>query len=410
MATLTDTKVKNSKPKSKPYKLYDSEGLYLVVRPTGTKSWYFRYKFGGKESQIHLGNYPAVSLAAARDKRLENQTHLADLVDPADVRDEKLTKLKQASENSFMVFGQGWFDRTHKAVSESTRVRNQRILDYLIAELGKAEIPKIKRKAVKDAVLRIQKERGVETAHRALRLAARIFEDAATDDLIDNDPCYGVKGKLGEIVENRRVALTKPKQVGKLLRAIWAYHGWPQTTAALKLLAMTMLRPGELRQLRWEEVDFKKKLLVIPPERMKMRKQNPHEFLVPLSTQAIQVLKGLKELELHADLVFPTNRPNRPLSENAFAVALQTMGYSGDKHQPHGFRSTASTMLHELNWNHEVIETALAHARPGVSGIYNRSHLLPQRREMLQAWSDHLDQLRTGDDGKVVPIKGKAGV
>jgi integrase len=408
MATLTDTKVKNSKPKSKPFKLYDSEGLYLMVQPTGTKSWYFRYKFGDKLNQIHLGKYPAVSLAAARDKRLENQTHLSNLVDPAEVRDEKLTKLKQASEHSFKVFGQSWFDRVHKSVADSTRVRNQRILDYLIAELGKLEIPKIKRKAIKDACLRIQKERGVETAHRALALCVRIFADAATDDLIEIDPTFGVKGKLGEIVERRRVALTKPKQVGKLLQAIWAYHGWPQTTAALKLLAMTMLRPGELRQLRWEEVDFKKKLLVIPPERMKMRRNNPEEFLVPLSTQAIQVLKNLKKLELDADLVFPTNRPNRPLSENSFSVALQTMGYSGDKHQPHGFRSTASTMLHEMNFNHEVIETALAHSRPGISGIYNRSHLLPQRREMLQAWADHMDTLRAGKGGNVVPIKGKA--
>ena len=404
MAKLTDTEIKNAKPQKSQFRLFDGEGLHLLVSATGHRSWRFKYRFGTKQKEVVLGQYPLTSLSQARTKRFEAQQQLEAGDDPAKLKQDEKAAVKAAATgaNQFKVYALNWFDKAHKVKSKSTRVRNQRILNYLIAKLGKAEVSAINRKAVKATVSNIEKEHGGETAHRALRLAANIFEDAATDDLITIDPCYGIKATLSPVVPRHRSALTKPVEVGQLLRDIWGYHGKPSTVAALKLLALTFTRPGELRQAHWSEFDFSKKLWVLPVERTKKKKQ---EHLIPLSKQAVKILKDHKSLGLSDDLVFPTARPGRPLSENGFSVALQTMGYSGDKHQPHGFRSTASTLLHEMSFPVEVIETQLDHSRPGVHGIYNRSHLLPQRKEMMQAWANYLDSLREDDGNKVVPIK-----
>ena len=401
---LTATEVKTAKPTDKPRKLYDGGGLSLLIKPTGAKGWRFKYRYGGKHKEISFGPYPTVTLKAARDKRREAQAQLAKKLNPSTVRKDEKAKQMAAETNSFKLYARGWFDHVHANKSEATKVRDERLLKYLNSDLGGKSVSKITGPQVKDCVLRIEANSGRETAHRALNMAQRIFESAATDDLVSQDPCYGVSGKLGEVVVRSRVALTKPAEVGALLLAIWNYHGSPQSVAALKLLAMVFLRPGELRKLEWSEVDFKKRLIVLPIQRTKKKR---HEHLVPLSTQAVEVLKDLKNLKLHEHLVFPTSRPDRPLSENAFSVALKTMGYGGDKHMPHGFRSTASTLLHEMSFDHDVIETQLDHTRPGVHGVYNRAHLLAQRTQLMQAWSDHLDQLRTG--GNVVTIGRKTG-
>ena len=403
MAKLTDTEIKNVKMRSTPFRLFDGEGLHLMVRPTGHKSWRFKYRIGTKQKEVVLGQYPMTSLSDARKKRFLAQQQLEAGDDPATLKQNaKLAqKIAASGANLFKVFAQNWFDKAHKTKSESTKVRNQRILKYLMAKLGNVELSKITRKAVKSAVSQIEKENGGETAHRALRIATNIFEDAATDDLIQIDPCYGIKATLAPVIPRHRSALTKPNEVGQMLRDIWGYHGNASTVAALKLLALTFTRPGELRQARWEEFDFEKKLWVLPVERTKKKKQ---EHLIPLSKQSVKILKDHQKLELSDELVFPTARPGRPLSENGFSVALQTMGYSGETHQPHGFRSTASTLLHEMNYPVELIETQLDHSRPGVHGIYNRSHLLPQRKEMMQTWADYLDSLRNGEY-KIVPIQ-----
>lgn len=408
---LTKAQIDNAKPSDKPRKLYDGGGLSLLIKPTGAKGWRFKYRYAGKHKEISFGPFPAVTLAAARVKRQEAATQLASDLNPSTVRQDEKAAQKAAEVNSFKLYAREWFDKTHASKSLATKTRNERLLKYLLADLGNKSISKITRPQVKDCILRIEQENGRESAHRALNLAERIFESAATDDLDIKDPCYGVRGKLGEVVVRSRSALTDPEDVAKLLQAIWGYHGMPQSVAALKLLAMCFLRPGELRKLEWSEVDFKNHRIVIPRERRKKKRGKipKTDFLVPLSTQAIKVLKELRKLELDNKWVFPTARPDRPLSENAFSIALKTMGYSGNVHQPHGFRSTASTLLHELGFNSETIETQLDHGRPGVHGTYDRSHLLAQRTQLMQAWSDHLDTLRTGQSSKVIPI-GHKGV
>jgi integrase len=403
---LTVKQVEAAKPADKVVRLFDGGGLILEIRPSGQRAWHYKFKFDGRDRRMSLGPASTLSLAQARDLRDKAERQILKGENPIKarrVRREVAKARQQADANTFEAYARDWFDKVHAHKSESTTVRNERLLKYLNDDLGGKSISKITRPHVKECVLGIESTSGRETAHRALNLAQRIFESAATDDLIEHDPCYGVRGKLGEVTVRRRVALTKPAEVGKLLQAIWSYDGWPQTVAALKLLAMTFLRPGELRKLEWSEVDFGKRLIVLPVERTKKKR---HEHLVPLADQAVAVLKELKKLRLNERYVFPTSRPDRPLSENAFSVALKTMGYGGDKHMPHGFRSTASTLLHEMNFDHDVIETQLDHSRPGVNGIYNRANHLRRRTQMMQAWANYLDRLRT--DGKVMPIRSVA--
>ena len=402
MHELTDIKVKNAKPRQKPYKLFDGGGLYLLVNTKGTRGWRYKYRFAGREKLISFGVYPTVPLAGARAERDKAQKQVAAGDDPSVLRQIKKAKEKAAKANTFEAIAQTWSDEYHKDKSEATQVRNMRILKYLNADLGGKPIKGIKGSAVKSALVAIKKKHGTETAHRGLWLARMIFEDAASDDLISIDPTFGLNKKLGEVVDNPRAALTKPAEVGKLLRGIWAYHGQPTTVAALKLLAHTFLRPGELRKAEWSEINFDNGEWIIPIERMKMRRKNPFEHLVPLSTQTLEILTELHKHTGDGDLVFPTNRPGRPLSENSFRVALQTMGYDG-KHTGHGFRKTASTILTSLNFDSRFIEKQLAHSVPGVQGIYNLYAFGPERKAMMQTWSDHLDSLRTG--AKVTPIK-----
>lgn len=407
MNKLTVKQIDHAKPHQSLYKLFDGGGLYLLVNTKGTQGWRYKYRFAGREKLISLGVYPTVPLADARDERDNARKQLAKGLDPSVVRQEKKAKEKAAKTNTFEAIAQTWSDEYHKDKSEATRARNLRILKYLNVDLGDKPINGIKGSAVKSALLAIKKKHGTETAHRGLWLARMIFEDAASDDLISIDPTFGLNKKLGEVIDKPRAALTKPAEVGKLLRAIWGYHGQPVTVAALKLLAHTFLRSGELRKAEWSEIDFENAEWIVPVERLKMRRKNPEPHLVPLSSQALEILQELYTLTGDGEFIFPINRPGRPLSENSFRVALQTMGYVGDLHTPHGFRKTASTILTSLNFDSRLIEKQLAHSVPGVQGIYNLYAFGPERKAMMQTWSDHLDSLRTG--ATVTAIKSKVG-
>lgn len=269
--------------------------------------------------------------------------------------------------------------------------------------MGKLAVSQIDTPTILSALRSIQKNNGIETAHRAKGIAARVFAYAIADGKAHADPTSGLRDSLKDKCTRHRPAITDPKKVGELLRSIHAFGGQVTTVAALKLLAHNFTRPSEIRLGKWSEVDFEKAQWEIPVERMKTRRTNPQPHLLPLSVQSLAILKELHEFTGGDGWIFPTNRPGRPLSENAFNNALKKMGYTGDVHTGHSFRTTASTLLHEMNLPSEVIDTQLAHARGSVSGIYNRSHLLPQRRDMMQVWCDYLDQLRIG--GQVVPIK-----
>lgn len=405
MTKLSDTKIKNAKPKKKPFKLYDEGGLYLLISPKGSKGWRFKYRFAGREKLLSLGLYPDTTLAKAREKRDVKRTLLA-AEPPIDPSVERQAR-KAAQADSFKVLSAQWFEDKQTSNAETTRERNQFILDRLTDRLGKESMPKITTLKMKSALLAIQKHNGIETARRARGIASRVFAYAIAHGKASSDATAGLKDILKAKNTIHRAAITKPRQLGELMQKIYAYGGQPTTVAALKLLALNFTRPSELRLGKWSEIDFDNAIWIIPAERMKMRRKNPSEHLLPLSVQSVAILKDLHKLTGGGELIFPTNKPDTPLSENAFNNAIRKMGFDGDTHTAHGFRSTASTFLHELNFSAEVIETQLAHSRPGVAGIYNRSHLLPQRRVMLQTWSDHLDQLRKG--GKVIPIKFESG-
>ena len=395
---LTTISINGAKPRNKAYKMADGAGLTLVVQPVGSKLWWFRYRFAGVEKTLSLGLYPDVSLKDARARRDDARKLLA--ADPPIDPSVQRKAQKSASAATFGLVAAAYFEKHSAIIAESTRVRDQRLLDKLNTDLKNRPINSVEPPELLAVLRVIEKKSGNETAHKALGMARRIYSYALAEGKATSDPTAGLRAALAPVVSKSRAALTDPKAVGKLLRDIDAYHGEPVTVAGLKLLSLTFVRPGELRQARWSEFSLDNSQWVVPASRMKLRK----EHVVPLSDEAVSVLEALQESTGNGELVFPSIRRGRPLSENAFSVALKTMGYSGNINTAHGFRSTASTLLHELGHSAEAIETQLAHARPGVAGVYNRSHLLPQRREMMQQWADYLAVLRS-DTANVVPIK-----
>ncbi len=399
---------KQAKPEGReltPVKLFDGNGLHLLVTPKGSRGWRYRYRFAGREKLISLGVYPKTGLQKARAKRKEVEQQHADGLDPSALRQVKKAKEITARLNTFETAVWEWSDRYHTRTkaAKSTRTRNERIVKYLANSLGKKAVSEITRPAVLNTAEKIEKEHGAETAHRALSLARLFFEYLAAKGKITSDPTVGVRQELGEVKDKPRSAIVEPKEIGKLLRDIWNYQGQPATIAALKLLAHTFLRPGELRQATWSEIDFDAAEWIIPTARLKQRRTHPEPHLVPLSDQVVRILKELHQLTGPDGFVFPSTRKGRPLSENTFRVALLNLGYDGNTHHAHGFRKLASTRLHALNFDSRFIEKQLAHAVPGVAGKYNTYDYAAERRDMLQTWSDHLDSLRTG--GNVVTIK-----
>ena len=386
---LTVTAVKAAKPKNQPYRMADGRGLTLLVQPTGSKLWRFRYRFSGIEKNLSMGLWPDVGLKDARSRRDDARKLLAadPPIDPSVQRQAQ----KTTSANTFGLVAAEYFKGHSPTIAETTRVRDQRILDKLTARLSNRPLDAIEPPEIL-AVLRLTEKQGKhETAHRMLGMVNRVYSYALASGRATRNPSAGLRGALVPVVSKSRAALTNPAKVGKLLQDIDAYHGEPATVAGLKLLALTFLLPGELRQAMWGEFSLENSQWVVPAIRMKLRK----EHIVPLSDQAVAILRELYNFTGHQELVFPSVRLGRPLSENTFSIALKIMGYDGDTHTAHGFRTMASTLLHELGFASELIETQLAHARPGVAGVYNRSHLLPQRRTMMAGWADYLDTLRS---------------
>jgi len=378
--------VRDARTKSVAARFYDGGGLQLQVTPNGSAWWRFRYRFHGVEKMLSLGVYDAVKLDEARDLRDGARKLLRSDVDPS--ADRKAQKVARG--DTFKAFAADFYEQyaAKKKLSATTRARDSRILEHLYKRLGGQPLSGISPPELLSALRYIAKHNGNETAHRALGLASRVFSDALGCGKVQRDPSAGLP--LDAAVSTSRAAITKPAELAELLLAIDAYQGEPVTIAGLKLLALLFPRPSELRLASWTEfaLEGEEPTWIIPAERMKLRR----EHIVPLPTQAVAILEELRKVTGKHELVFMSIQ-RKPLSEAAFSAALATMGYKG-KHQPHGFRSTASTLLHEQGHASDVIELSLAHAIPGVRGIYNRAHLLPQRRELLQTWADYLDKLR----------------
>ena len=404
---LTDIKVRSAKPREKAYKLFDSGGLYLEVTPTGSKYWRWKYRFVGKEKRLALGVYPDVSLKAAREKREAARQQLTHGIDPAEAR--KTEKIARAVADTFEEVAREWHAKFSPGWVKKHGDRIlQRLENDIFPWLGKRTVGEIKAPELLAVLRRIESRGALETAHRALQNCGQAFRYAIATGRAERDPTRDLRGALPPPKERHHASITDPKRIAELLRAIDVYQGYFATKCALRLAPLVFVRPGELRHARWREFDLEKAEWRIPAERMKMREQH----IVPLARQSVNILRELEPLTNRVlsaranapRYVFPSPRTHeRAMSENAVLAALRRMGYTKEEMTGHGFRSMASTLLHEQGWNHQAIERQLAHAeRNAVSAAYNFAEHLPERRKMMQAWADYLDGLKAG--AEVIPL------
>lgn len=409
MGKLTATEVKNSAPGDKVHKLTDGAGLYLQVHPNGSRYWRYDYRYAGKRKTLALGVYPEVSLKQARDKHQTARDKLSQGIDPGEERKvEKHTRYLTVSE-SFEAVAREWFNTKMCNLSKSHQERTIRSLEKnLFPLLGNRPIQSITPPELLATLRRIEARGAVETAHRAKQIAGQVFRYAIATGRAERDPSPDLKGALQNPKKKHLAAITDPKGVGQLLAAIDGFEGTPVVKAALKLSPLLFQRPGEIRAMEWREISWEAKRWEIPAEKMKMRL--PH--IVPLSQQALTILKELHPLTGRGTYVFPSARgASRCLSENGVRSALRTLGYDNDTMTPHGFRAMARTLLdEELNYRPDWIEHQLAHAVRDPNGrAYNRTSHMEERTKMMQAWADYLDTLKTKSLGQNNIIKGSFG-
>lgn len=401
---LTDTAIRKAKPADKPFKLFDEKGLFLLVTPTGGGKWWrLKYRYGGKEKLLSLGTYPDVSLKEARARRDEARKLLADGVDPGEHRKEQRAAKAERTSNNFEAVSREWFAK-HSPNWASTHA--DKIIRRLEADifpwLGAKPIAEITAPMVLSCLRRIESRGALDTAHRALQNCGQVFRYAVATGRAERDPCGDLKGALPPAKPGHFAALTEPDAVAKLLRAIDDVSGTFVVRCALGLAPLVFVRPGELRTMRWEEVDFGR------AEWRYTASKTQTDHLVSLSTQAVAILKELQPLTGRNEYVFPGARTNgKSMSNGALNHALRRAGYSTrEQHTGHGFRAMARTILHqELGIAPEVIEHQLAHRVPDALGAaYNRTKFLEQRRVMMQQWADYLDKLKAG--AEIIPLRG----
>lgn len=387
---LTIRQIEAAKFEGKPRKLFDGGGLYLHVQKSG-KYWRMKYRHGGKERLLALGVVPNISLTDARERRADASKLLAKGIDPM-AHKRELAASSNAEADSFEAIAREWLALQSKKLATGTlRLAQRRLENHAFPYLGQVSITEIGPPDILRVLRRLETKGQHETAHRLRQRIGQVFRYAIATGRADRDPTRDLQGALTPVVHKHRAALTDPREVGALLLALDGYNGQPATLSALQLLPLTFVRPGELRRAIWTEFDLDEAMWRIPAERMKMRR----EHLVPLSKQAVEGLRNLYPLTGHRPYVFESLRRGRPLSENTINAALRTLGYPGDVMTAHGFRATASTLLHESGWQPEIIELQLAHAqRSRVAAAYNRSARLDDRKKMMQAWADYLDSLR----------------
>lgn len=401
---LTDTKILKTKPEQKQKALFDGGGLFLLVTPTGGKLWRFKYRFDGKEKLLSLGSYPEISLKEARKRRDENREQLAHKIDPGAVRKaQKQAKVEETE--TFEVIAREWHTRFKPTWTEG---HASTIMDRMERDLfpwiGKRPIAEIKAPELLAAMRRVESRGALESAHRIRTIGGQVFRYAVATGRAERDLSVDLKGALPQPQEKHRAAITEPTEVAKLLRSIDDYSGSFVVKCALKIAPFVFVRPGELRHMEWTELDFENAQWNIPAGKMKMKE--PH--LVPLSHQAIEILKELQGLTGTSRYVFPSGRSfDRALSDNAILSALRRMGYAKDEMSGHGFRAMARTILDEvLQIRPDFIEHQLAHSVRDPNGrAYNRTAHLVERRKMMQTWADYLDGLKAG--AKILPFKMK---
>ncbi|TLS17952.1 MAG: DUF4102 domain-containing protein [Betaproteobacteria bacterium] len=391
---LSDTAIRNLKVPSKPTKISDDRGLFLLLTPSGGKLWRFKYRFDRKERLLALGRYPDVSLAKARERREDARRLLADGIDPNAHRKIHKEARAESLRNTFEAVAREWYSRELPVWAPAQAKKMTGILEKdLFPWLGSRAITEIKAPELLGVLRRIEQRGAAEVARRALQCCGQIFRYAIATGRASVDVTPNLKGALSKSKTRHHPAITEPSKVGELMRAIEGYSGTFVVRCALKLGALTFVRPGELRKAEWSEINLKLGEWSIPAERMKMKE--PH--LVPLARQALTVLRELHPLTGHGRYVFPGERSHdRPMSENSVNAALRRLGYSTDEMTGHGFRAMARTLLDEkLGVPADFIERQLAHAVSDTNGrAYNRTAHLGARKEMMQKWADYLDELR----------------
>lgn len=401
---LTDIACRNAKARNALYKLSDGGGLQLWVQPNGAKLWRLAYRFGGKQKLLAFGAYPMFSLADARRARDGAKRTLALDKDPSQVK--RATKAAQASgEATFRaIAGEYLAKLKREGRANITLLKREWLLSFAYPLIGSRDIKEISAAEVL-TVLRAVEQRGHhETARRLRSTIGSVFRYGVATARAENDPTFALRGALTTPMVKPRAAVTDPRAFGALLRTIDGFDGQPTTHAALKLMALLFPRPGELRMAEWSEFDFDVAVWTIPAARTKMRR--PHR--VPLSRQAVAILKELGEVTGNGTLVFPCVRTvARPISENTLNAALRRLGYSKDQATAHGFRATASTLLNESGkWNADAIERQLAHVENNdVRRAYARGEHWDERVKMMTWWADYQDDLKVV--GKVIPIDVK---
>lgn len=409
---LTETRVRNLKaPASGFVRFADGAGLYLECHASGGRWWRFRYRFEEKQKSLSVGVYPDTSIKDARERRDAARKLLAAGVDPGAARRAEKDSRQQAATGSFEAVAREWIAQVHRAkVSEGHSARTLiRLEQDVFPWLGKIPVQDIKPADLLKTLRRIEARGAVETAHRAKQACGQIFRYAIATGRAELDPSAPLREALRPVQEVHMAAITDPARVGELMRAIDGYKGQPVTRAALQLAALTFVRPGELRQARWDELDLDAAEWKIAAARMKRSltgKANGADHLVPLSRQAVVILRDLHPLTGHRDLVFPGTRgEGRPLSDATVGAALRRLGFPQDEMSGHGFRAMARTMLAErLGVDDKVIEAQLGHnVKDPLGRAYNRTQFAAQRVEMMQAWASYLDRLRAG--AEVVQIR-----
>lgn len=400
---LTDTACRNAKPRNKAYKISDSGGLYLEVAPGGSKLWRWKYRYNQKEKRLALGAYPEVTLAEARESRDKARKLLNAGQDPSLAKQEAKRMALASAANTFKAVALEWHEKHKARWSENhSRTVLRRLEQDIFPEIGNLPIKDISTPRLAMAIEKIEKRGAQEMARRSLQYCRGVFVYAKLQGKVETNPA-DVKAKdFLAPMKSGNYAAMEYKELPVFLSKLYRNEArlFPQTKIAMELLLLTFVRTSELIKARWEEIDFKNAVWVIPAARMKMKR----DHIVPLSKQSLELFKQLKILNGHRDWVFPSLRePKNHMSNNAILVALKRMGYGGI-HTGHGFRALAmTTIMEELGYRHEVPDIQLAHAKgDSIRRAYDRTKFLPERKKMMQQWADHIEKIA---NGKVVIAK-----
>jgi integrase len=393
---LTYIQINAAKPKAKAWSLADSQGLHLFFQPNGSKLWRFKYRFLDKQKTLHLGGWPQVSLADARVRRDEAKKKIADGVDPALEKKRARIAAKYAAANTFEAVAEEWLIKCERdGLAPVTVDKIRWLLAKAYPLIGTIPIAQITPHEALAVLRKVEATGAFESARRMRSVLSRVFRYGVATVRCDKDVAADLRGAIAVPKVKHFAAITRPAEVGSLLRAIDGYSGHKVTVMAMRLSPHVLLRPGELRQAEWTDIDFDEAIWFIPAERMKMRR--PHR--VPLSRQVISMLKELHEHTHWWKYLFPClGKPRKAMSENAVNQGLRKLGYTTDQMTAHGFRAMAATLLNEMGeWNPDAIERQLAHVDTNqVRRAYARGEYWDERVVMMQHWSDYLDQLRDG--------------